>query len=107
LPPASFPYGAYHESELQYLFDIVTSLPAIPLNDAQEKLSRDMVTYWTNFAHTGNPNLGPRSFGAPIWWRTTDRVSFVQSLELPRPRARSGASFDADHKCGFWSGFTP
>jgi len=105
LPPASFPYGAYHESELQYLFDIVTSLPGAPLNEAQEKLSRTMVGYWSNFAYSGNPNLGPRGLAGPLWFRDSRFSSVVQSLELPRPRASSGAAFSNDHHCAFWSSF--
>jgi para-nitrobenzyl esterase len=105
LPPASFPYGAYHESELQYLFDVVTNLSAVPLNEQQEKLSRAMVTYWTNFAYTGNPNWGPGLFAAPLWIRDIGKVGVVQSLELPRPRATTGAAFNLDHKCAFWSSF--
>jgi len=106
LPPASFPYGAAHESELQYLFDIVTTLPVLPLNTNQEKLSRAMVTAWTNFAFTGNPNLGPQGISTPLWLRT-NHTGYVHSLVSPRPRAYSGAAFDADHKCGFWSSFNP
>ena len=106
LPPASIAYGAYHESEIQYLFDIVTGIPA-ELSGAQEKLSRDMVTYWTNFAYTGNPNIGPHTLSAPLWWRVTPWSSTVQSLELPRPKTTSGAAFNADHKCDFWGSFAP
>jgi para-nitrobenzyl esterase len=104
LPPASFPYGAAHESELQYLFDIVTSLPPIPLNADQEKLSRAMVTYWSNFAYTGNPNFGPQGIAAPLWVRH-NHTDYVHSLQSPMPQPYSGDAFAADHKCEFWQSF--
>jgi para-nitrobenzyl esterase len=100
LPPASFPYGASHEAELQYLFDIVTTLPNVSLNEDQEKLSSTMVTNWTNFAHTGNPNW--LSLSAPAWFRY-NRTDYVQRLDSPRPEAYSGSAFSNDHKCAFWS----
>jgi para-nitrobenzyl esterase len=106
LPPASFPYGAAHESELQYLFDIVTTLPAVPLNTTQEKLSRAMVTAWSNFAYTGNPNLGPQGVATPLWFRN-NYTGYVHSLASPRPQPYSNAAFDSDHKCAFWRTFAP
>ena len=102
LPPASFPYGAAHESELQYLFDIVTTLPAVPLSADQEKLSHAMVTYWTNFAYTGNPNIGPHGVTAPIWFRH-NFVDYVHSLKAPQPQPYSSAAFSKDHHCKFWA----
>lgn len=102
LPPASFPYGAAHESELQYLFDIVTTLPAVPLNPTQEALSKTMVTAWTNFAHSGNPNVGPRGFSVPIWWRS-NLTGYVHSFVSSRPQAASESTFAQDHRCRFWN----
>jgi len=48
MPP--FPYGAYHASELQYLFDFRTNL-----NAEQRKLSDFMMTAWGRFASTDDP----------------------------------------------------
>src|SRR6185369_9733340 len=56
LPPVSFPYGASHASEIQYLFDIPNLVGAPPLTAAQQELSDTMITYWTRFARTGRPN---------------------------------------------------
>ena len=105
LPPATFPYGAAHESELQYLFDIVTTLPAIPLNADQEKLANAMITYWSNFAYTGNPNAGPRGLSAPIWFRH-NFIDYVHSLKPPQPQPSSSAAFSRDHHCKFWKGIS-
>jgi para-nitrobenzyl esterase len=92
--PLSFPAGAYHTSQGQYLFDL-SALGFPELSTAQGKLSDAMVGYWTSFARTGNPN----SQGAPLWppYGTSDQF---QSLNEPSPAAASG--FAADHKCAFW-----
>jgi para-nitrobenzyl esterase len=101
LPPASFPYGASHEADLQYLFDIVTTLPSVSLNADQEKLSKVMVNNWANFAQTGNPNSLVSIWAPPIWYRY-NRTDYVQRLDSPRPEAYSGSAFSNDHKCAFW-----
>jgi para-nitrobenzyl esterase len=92
--PLSFPSGAYHTSEVQYLFDLPTlGLPE--LSAAQEQLSDAMIRYWTRFARTGNPN----SRGAPPWPRYGASDQF-QSLREPAPAAATG--FAVDHKCAVW-----
>jgi para-nitrobenzyl esterase len=59
LPPVSYPYGAAHESELQYFFaaEDLTHLsgPPPPLRADQRKLSELMIRYWTQFAKKGDP----------------------------------------------------
>ena len=92
--PVSFPSGSYHSSELQYLFDLST-LGFPGLNANQEKLSDAMVSYWTQFARTGNPN----SHKAPAWPRYGASDQF-QSLEVPTPSTKIG--FAVDHKCAVW-----
>jgi para-nitrobenzyl esterase len=99
LPPASIPYGAAHESELQYLFDIVTTLPPIPLNAPQRDLAADMITAWTNFAYTGNPNFGPR-FEWNLWFRA--QTGFVRRWNETGAAPYSLSAFSDDHRCDFW-----
>jgi len=92
----SFPTGAYHASELQYIFDVLdTPVPSPGLTPAQRQLSGTMVKYWAEFARTGNPN----SSEAPPWppYGSSDQF---QSLHLPTPAASTG--FAADHTCAFW-----
>ncbi len=99
LPPdtvSGMPYGAAHASEIQYLFNLPQS-GLFPLNSAQQKLSHDMVTYWTNFARSGNPN----SFFTPYWPGYNSAADQFQSLIPPRPKTES--TFCTDHKCGFWT----
>lgn len=91
----SYPGGAYHGSELQYLF-APASIGFPELNVDQRELSDAMIRYWTTFAHTGNPNASK----VPHWprYRAAERV---QSLELTGPVTKTG--FAADHKCAIWA----
>ena len=55
--------GAPHASDIGYVFSAFDSAPSIPWQAEDRQLSDVMMTYWTNFARTGNPN-GP---GVPNW----------------------------------------
>ena len=95
LPGLSFPLGAYHGSEIQYLFDSVFTPE---LNPAQQQLSAAMVSYWTNFAVSGNPNGG----SLPTWSLYNPSSDIFQSLIPPTPTTES--TFNTDHLCdGFWN----
>ena len=47
--------GAYHSSEIEYVFETLASKP-YPWRPEDWKLSDMISSYWTNFAKTGNPN---------------------------------------------------
>jgi para-nitrobenzyl esterase len=98
---ATFPLGAYHFAEVPYLFDLDLRFAGFnPFTTDQQQLSNTMISYWTQFATTGDPN----SPGTPVWLPYHSTVDQFQSLVPPSPIAESG--FDADHKCSsFWSSF--
>lgn len=99
-PPVSFPWGAYHGSELQYLFPRPQNTAAPPLDAAQQQLSDTMVRYWTQFARFGNPN-GP---GTPLWIRYLPPISeHMQALVPPRPHTETATAFATFHQCDFWT----
>jgi para-nitrobenzyl esterase len=105
LPPVSFPYGASHASEIQYIFPFAAgpsglglNLPQTPLNASQRQLSDKMVGYWTEFAESGNPNGN----GAPHWPRFHRDRQVMQSFVPPTPATET--NFDTVHKCAFWDG---
>ncbi|WP_285617425.1 carboxylesterase/lipase family protein [Actinoallomurus iriomotensis] len=87
----SFPTGAFHAAELQYLFD--DEQFRTPLNADQRKLSDQMIRYWTTFAHTGDPNGG----GTVTWPRFTGTE--VRSLNTG---GDTRADLSSEHHCGFW-----
>jgi para-nitrobenzyl esterase len=99
LPPVSFPYGAYHSAELQYLFDLPVTVPAPPLTADQERLSGAMVGYWTGFADRSDPN----TFGNPLWLPQTSSTDRTEALEAPTPQPYTATAFAADHNCAFWA----
>ena len=98
----TFPLGAYHTAELQYLFADTSffGLPIGPLSPSQQLLSDAMISYWTQFAKTGNPNSSEQ----PAWSPYSTTADNFQSLMPPTPAPES--SFDADHRCStFWNTF--
>ncbi len=99
LPPVSFPYGADHTAELQFLFDLPVTIPAPPLTAAEEHLSSAMVSYWTRFARGANPN----SFATPLWQAQTASTDRIETLSAPTPQPYTTAAFAVDHKCAFWA----
>src|SRR5947208_2904313 len=73
----SFPLGAAHSTELQYVFGKVPLLDITPsFKPAQAALSAQMMGYWTRFAATGNPNAG----AAPHWPRFGGTAAQLQEL---------------------------
>jgi para-nitrobenzyl esterase len=88
--PDGFPTGSSHGSELNYLFDAAGGVP-YQLTPAQQALAGQLRRYWTNFAHTGNPN-GP---GVPDWqqWPSTQVLA---------PGATVAIDDRGNHHCELW-----
>jgi para-nitrobenzyl esterase len=97
----TFPLGAYHSSELQYLFKGVDVFGlSVSLSPKQKQLSDAMVSYWTQFAKTGNPN----SSGEPVWSPYSSSSDQFQSFIPPTPVVES--NFATEHQCStFWDTF--
>jgi para-nitrobenzyl esterase len=96
LPAVSFPYGATHTDELQFLFTLASTPSA--LSNAEKNLAGIMQNYWTSFARSGTPN----SLQTPAWAAFNIAGGNVQSLDTPRPGVEFG--FAAQHHCNFWIG---
>jgi len=65
-PPASAnapELGAYHSSEIEYVFGQLDSKAGVPWRTEDRELSELMQKYWTNFARSGDPN----GAGLPKW----------------------------------------
>jgi para-nitrobenzyl esterase len=54
--------GAYHGSEINYVFDNLYATNR-PWTDEDRKIADTMATYWVNYAASGNPN----GKGLPAW----------------------------------------
>ena len=82
MPATARDIGARHAGEIEYVFGTQTlSLPTVPWEPADRKLSDTMTTYWANFARTGNPN-GP---GLPRGRATTRRAARSCTSTRPSP----------------------
>ncbi|GAA5707347.1 carboxylesterase/lipase family protein [Streptomyces avermitilis] len=98
IPAPHTPQGAFHASELAFLFP-TDAVP--PLTPAQRRLSAMMTAYWARFAATGDPNVP----WAPTWPRYTADGDRIQVLTPDRTGPTTG--FAADHHCTFWQPPTP
>ncbi len=99
LPPASFPYGAAHGLEIQYLFNLPAQLNSPALTSDQQQLANYMLRYWTRFARSGRP----RASHAPRWPKQTK--DYLLSLQAPTPQPRPRNFFNFDHQCyALWNG---
>jgi para-nitrobenzyl esterase len=106
LPPVSFPYGASHASEIQYIFPTANpsgfglNLVQTPLDTNQQKLSDRMVGYWTEFAKNGDPN----GSGQPLWPRFRRDHQLFLSFVPRTPTTET--NFETAHQCDFWDTLT-
>jgi para-nitrobenzyl esterase len=97
LPPVSFPYGAAHASEIQYLMGLPTAAFPGTLSAQQQQLATTMKAYWTNFAERGSPS----SSDTPFWPLFNTLTQQMQSLTPPTPQTET--DFATTHNCAFWT----
>jgi para-nitrobenzyl esterase len=97
LPPVSFPYGAPHASEIQYLMDLPTAAFPGTLTASQQQLAAVMKGYWTDFAKRGFPS----SSTTPFWPLFNSVSQKMQSLVPPAPKTET--DFASTHNCAFWT----
>ena len=93
--------GAVHSSELNYLFPNLSNTAAINAPDlapASQGLANQMVTYWAQFARTGNPNVQ----SLPTWPLYAGKQT--PSVLLLKPGAIAAYDSDMAHQCtAFWA----
>jgi para-nitrobenzyl esterase len=54
---------AFHSDDIEYVFGTLDTRPGWNVRPEDRKLSDEMMSYWTNFAKTGDPN----GAGLPTW----------------------------------------
>src|SRR6185437_12057095 len=102
-PPVSFPSGAYHSADLQYLFSHYHGGPsgtAHVLHPRQRVLSGEMQRLWVTFARTGDPE--GRSAMSPHWTRYSANHRVVLLEGIPTLSLLSDRDFVQRHKCEVW-----
>jgi para-nitrobenzyl esterase len=64
-PPSKFHPGsfAFHSDDIEYVFGTLDTRPGAVWRPEDRRLSDQMMSYWTNFARTGDPN----GAGLPEW----------------------------------------
>jgi para-nitrobenzyl esterase len=100
LPKVSFPYGAAHTIELQFLFPGFRWGPesaSHALNENEAMLSDRMVNYWTNFARTGAPVPN----GEKQWPKFGKDSRQLMNLDIGSPKLDD--TFTKRHNCNFWN----
>ncbi len=93
--------GAFHSSELFYLFTRFMGVP-IPWTGASAAFAARMQHWWTTFAHTGDPNA-PGSPEWPAWPESAGRSSDGPALIMRATGSVVTEDFAAAHDCAFWA----
>lgn len=75
-------FGAFHSSEIPYVFETLNASPARGFQEQDRNIARDLAGYWSNFVKHGDPN-GP---GLSRWQASGNGAISVMKLdEKPGP----------------------
>lgn len=91
--------GAFHSAEVQFLFNDSMAWFETTFSGDEKVLSDNVIHYWTQFAHTGDPNGTMASRRTAIEWPLYNTAR--QRLRLDIKPDISSAS-ESDEICRFW-----
>ncbi|XP_066284137.1 carboxylesterase 4A-like isoform X1 [Branchiostoma lanceolatum] len=97
--------GAAHADELYYLFPTVRGNNPDLMTDDEMQLVESMMTYWSNFAKTGNPNLPYNPVLPTNWPRYTSSQRFID-LTI-RMSDNSAGQYIRPRRTFFWTKMMP
>lgn len=92
-----FLFPKWHGGQLGVNLDQASGQPR-ELNGPETQLSHKLVSAWTNFAKSGNPN----GSGDSPWPRVTTGSPRLLSQNIPSLSVKSAADYAAYHQCEFW-----
>ncbi|MEV6483643.1 carboxylesterase family protein [Streptomyces sp. NPDC051576] len=103
-----FPFGgAIHVDDLGYIWDYLGQ--TLPYDDDQLELSRQMITYWGDFAASGDPN-GARTPNWPTYKPATGALMSLKACDTdpasnkaPAACSKVSDGFAAEHDLDFWA----
>jgi len=96
-PIAAPGLGAAHAMELPYLFRLGGY--DFPMSETQQRLSNQMIDYWTKFVATGAPDVD----GQPAWPEVGNDPGAENRLSLQPDGSRLETGFEEAHQCRFWA----
>ncbi|XP_045615284.1 acetylcholinesterase [Procambarus clarkii] len=96
--------GVLHGDEISFLFGQPLN-PEKSYTVEEQELSRRMMTYWANFAKTGNPSEGIESVWTQTYW-PVHTTSGREYLTLATNTTSTGRG-PRLKKCAFWKKFAP
>lgn len=100
-PGFSFCEGqSCHGAELPYVFHTDISVLGFNYTSDELTMSSNMVQYWTNFAHYGNPN-GVQDSTDLLQWPSFDGTSQAQTMRFRTPLSDVLIGYYGD-TCNFW-----
>ncbi|HEY1579518.1 MAG TPA: carboxylesterase family protein [Terracidiphilus sp.] len=70
---------AFHSDDIEYVFGTLDTRPGETVRPEDRELSEAMMTYWTNFAKTGDPN----GLGVPNWPKYDNTDNSLIHLNIP------------------------
>ncbi|OWA49931.1 Acetylcholinesterase [Hypsibius exemplaris] len=96
--------GAPHQQEVEYVFGKPLDQRA-NFTEGERTLARKMMTYWANFARTGNPSLSSDGeFGKRFWPVHTTTGKEYLHVSLDSEQIRHGLR---SRHCSFWKSYLP